>query len=139
MRASVTVNPADAILFQVTFSDVAGLDDVKSLLCHLVKFPLENSNAFASKSIELPRAIILTGPPGTGKSLLCNALRNEVKTKCFDIDTSITVDRFVFIHCKTLCERFVICADQQQNYLVSGNINTHVCVCMYSTIRDQYS
>ena len=94
--------PCFYLCIQVTFNDIAGLDDIKSILFKVVKYPLENTCIFADKCIELPRAIILTGPTGTGKTLLCNALRNELKVKCFDIDATVTFERcicmFVNLH-----------------------------------------
>ncbi|PWA65596.1 hypothetical protein CTI12_AA331250 [Artemisia annua] len=63
----------------VTFADVVGLDHVKDELQQVVDF-LKNPNKFHEMGIHFPVGVLLLGPPGTGKSLLANALSWESAT-----------------------------------------------------------
>ena len=71
------------------YGNVAGLEGTVSLLRQVVQLPLEQPLVFAEKGIHLPRAVILHGPPGTGKSLLGQAVSGEVKAATFHMDASV--------------------------------------------------
>ncbi|MHA1721928.1 MAG: AAA family ATPase, partial [Candidatus Baldrarchaeia archaeon] len=61
----------------VTWSDVGGLEDVKSSLREAVEWPLKHPEAFRKLGIRPPKGILLFGPPGCGKTLLAKAVANE--------------------------------------------------------------
>ena len=63
------------------------------LLKQLVKLPLEDPKSFAKKGIDLPRAILLCGPPGSGKSMLGFALCNEVNRPSIILNSLILMER----------------------------------------------
>lgn len=68
------------ILFEVpnvTWEDIGGLDNVKSLLTEVVEWPLRYSESFRRIGVEAPKGVLLYGPPGTGKTLLAKAIANE--------------------------------------------------------------
>ncbi len=68
------------ILFEVpnvTWDDIGGLDDVKSLLSEAVEWPLRYGESFRRIGVEAPKGVLLYGPPGTGKTLLAKAIANE--------------------------------------------------------------
>ena len=60
----------------ITFRDVAGIEEAKSELMEIVTF-LSNSEKFLRIGAKLPRGILLSGPPGCGKTLLAKAVANE--------------------------------------------------------------
>lgn len=60
----------------VRFSDIAGMDDVKSEMMYLVDV-LKNPSAYSSKGIRQVKGVILEGPPGNGKTLFAKALAEE--------------------------------------------------------------
>jgi transitional endoplasmic reticulum ATPase len=68
------------ILFEVptvTWEDIGGLDNVKSLLKEAVEWPLRYGESFRRIGVEAPKGVLLYGPPGTGKTLLAKAIANE--------------------------------------------------------------
>lgn len=60
----------------VTFDDVAGLDEVKEDLMSVVDF-LKNPKRYKDAGAEIPKGVLLYGPPGTGKTLLAKAVAGE--------------------------------------------------------------
>jgi transitional endoplasmic reticulum ATPase len=68
------------ILFEVpnvTWEDIGGLDEVKSLMKEAVEWPLRYAESFRRIGVEAPKGVLLYGPPGTGKTLLAKAIANE--------------------------------------------------------------
>ncbi len=61
----------------VTWNDIGGLEEVKSLLKEVVEWPLEHPDAFKRMGIRPPSGILLYGPPGSGKTLLAKAVAKE--------------------------------------------------------------
>ncbi|MEO0540719.1 MAG: ATP-dependent metallopeptidase FtsH/Yme1/Tma family protein, partial [Cyanobacteria bacterium P01_A01_bin.105] len=57
---------------QVTFGDVAGIDQAKLELTEVVDF-LKNADRFTAVGAKIPKGVLLVGPPGTGKTLLAKA------------------------------------------------------------------
>jgi len=62
---------------KIGWKDVGGLEDVKEKLKESVEWPLRNPKAFSRLGIKAPKGILLTGPPGCGKTLLAKAVAHE--------------------------------------------------------------
>ena len=69
---------------QVTFSDVAGIDQAKLELTEVVDF-LKNADRFTALGAKIPKGVLLVGPPGTGKTLLAKAVAGEAGVPFFSI------------------------------------------------------
>ncbi len=79
---------------QVTFGDVAGIDQAKLELTEVVDF-LKNADRFTAVGAKIPKGVLLVGPPGTGKTLLAKAVAGEAGVPFFSISGSEFVEMFV--------------------------------------------
>jgi len=79
---------------QVTFADVAGVDEAKTELQEVVEF-LKYPEKFNSLGARIPRGVLLVGPPGTGKTLMARAVAGEAGVPFFSISGSEFVEMFV--------------------------------------------
>jgi cell division protease FtsH len=78
----------------VTFSDVAGIDEAKEELTEIVEF-LRNPKRFQRLGGRIPRGVLLIGSPGVGKTLLAKAIAGEAEVPFFSISGSDFVEMFV--------------------------------------------
>ncbi|HEX5130202.1 MAG TPA: ATP-dependent zinc metalloprotease FtsH, partial [Usitatibacter sp.] len=79
---------------QVTFADVAGVDEAKEEVAELVDF-LRDPSKFQKLGGRIPRGVLMVGNPGTGKTLLARAIAGEAKVPFFSISGSDFVEMFV--------------------------------------------
>ncbi|MGZ5583192.1 MAG: ATP-dependent zinc metalloprotease FtsH [Usitatibacter sp.] len=79
---------------QVTFGDVAGVDEAKEEVAELVEF-LRDPSKFQKLGGRIPRGVLMVGSPGTGKTLLARAIAGEAKVPFFSISGSDFVEMFV--------------------------------------------
>ena len=78
----------------VTFKDVAGLDEAKEEVMEIVDF-LKNPKRYTSLGGKIPKGALLVGPPGTGKTLLAKAVAGEAQVPFFSMSGSDFVEMFV--------------------------------------------
>ncbi len=78
----------------VTFADVAGLDESKEELKEIVEF-LKEPARFLKLGARIPKGILLTGSPGTGKTLMARAIAGEANVPFFEISGSEFIELFV--------------------------------------------
>ncbi|MBY5957948.1 ATP-dependent zinc metalloprotease FtsH [Membranicola marinus] len=78
----------------VTFEDVAGLDEAKEEVMEVVDF-LKNPKKYTTLGGKIPKGVLLVGPPGTGKTLLAKAVAGEAEVPFFTISGSDFVEMFV--------------------------------------------
>ncbi|HKK45436.1 MAG TPA: ATP-dependent zinc metalloprotease FtsH [Balneolaceae bacterium] len=79
---------------QVSFKDVAGLQEAKAEVEEVVEF-LKNPQKFTKLGGTLPKGVLLVGPPGTGKTLLAKATAGEADVPFFSLSGSDFVEMFV--------------------------------------------
>ena len=89
-KARVQMEPQS----QVTFGDVAGIEQAKLELNEVVDF-LKNADRFTALGAKIPKGVLLVGPPGTGKTLLARAVAGEAGVPFFSISGSEFVEMFV--------------------------------------------
>ena len=78
----------------ITFTDVAGLDEAKVEVMEIVDF-LKNPKKYTSLGGKIPKGALLIGPPGTGKTLLAKAMAGEAQVPFFSLSGSDFVEMFV--------------------------------------------
>ena len=79
---------------EVTFEDVAGVDEAKEELEEIVAF-LKEPASYGRLGAHVPKGVLLVGPPGTGKTLLARAVAGEAAAPFFSISGSEFVEMFV--------------------------------------------
>ncbi len=91
---------------QVTFKDVAGIDEAKDELEEIVSF-LKEPKKFSRLGGRIPKGVLLCGAPGTGKTLLARAIAGEAGVPFFSISGSDFVEMFVGVGASRVRDLFV--------------------------------
>ncbi|MAZ01158.1 MAG: peptidase M41 [Flavobacteriales bacterium] len=78
----------------ITFKDVAGLDEAKEEVQEIINF-LKNPKKYTSLGGKIPRGALLIGSPGTGKTLMAKAMAGEAQVPFFSLSGSDFVEMFV--------------------------------------------
>ena len=82
------------MMVNITFKDVAGLDEAKQEVMEIVDF-LKNPKKYTNLGGKIPKGALLVGPPGTGKTLLAKAVAGEAGVPFFSLSGSDFVEMFV--------------------------------------------
>ncbi len=89
----------------ITFKDVAGISEVKEELVEIIDF-LKNPEKYKSFGINLPKGVLLVGPPGVGKTLIAKALAGEAGVPFFYQSGSGFVQMYVGVGAKRVRDLF---------------------------------
>ena len=87
------VYDAESEKTNITFKDVAGLDEEKNELLEIVNF-LKEPEKFQEMGAKIPRGILLYGKPGTGKTLIAKAIAGEAKVPFISMSGSEFIEMF---------------------------------------------
>ena len=90
---------------QVSFSDVAGVEEAKEELQEVVEF-LKYPERFLALGAKIPKGVLLVGPPGTGKTLMARAVAGEAGVPFFNISGSEFVEMFVGVGASSVRDLF---------------------------------
>lgn len=91
---------------QITFEDVAGVDEAKAELMEVIEF-LKTPDKFQRLGGKVPKGVLLVGSPGTGKTLLAKAVAGEAKVPFFSMSGSDFVEMFVGVGASRVRDLFV--------------------------------
>lgn len=97
---------------QITFDNVAGLEEEKEELAEVVEF-LRSPAKFTRVGARIPKGVLLVGPPGTGKTLLAKAVAGEAGVPFFSISGSDFVEMFVGVGASRVRDLF---AEAKKNH-----------------------
>src|SRR6201991_606094 len=89
----------------VTFADVAGVDEAKEEVVEIVDF-LKDPGKFQKLGGKIPKGVLMVGAPGTGKTLLARAVAGEAKVPFFTISGSDFVEMFVGVGASRVRDMF---------------------------------
>jgi cell division protease FtsH len=103
-RARIT-DPSDKNN-RVTFKDIAGAKEAKEELLEVVDF-LRNPKKFLDIGARIPKGVLLTGAPGTGKTLLARAVAGEANVPFFHLSGSEFVEMFVGVGASRVRDLFL--------------------------------
>ncbi len=90
---------------QVTFENVAGMENVKNDMKETIEF-LKNPERFKRLGAKVPRGVLLIGPPGTGKTLLARATAGEAGVPFYSISASEFIEMFVGVGASRVRDMF---------------------------------
>ncbi len=90
---------------KTTFEDVAGVEEAKEEVGELVEF-LRDPSRFQKLGGRIPKGVLMTGSPGTGKTLLAKAIAGEAKVPFFSISGSDFVEMFVGVGASRVRDMF---------------------------------
>lgn len=91
---------------KVTFKDIAGAKEAKEELKEIVDF-LKNPKKFLDIGARIPKGVLLTGAPGTGKTLLARAVAGEANVPFFHLSGSEFVEMFVGVGASRVRDLFM--------------------------------
>jgi cell division protease FtsH len=91
---------------KVTFDDVAGIDEAKEELYEIIEF-LKDPKKYTRLGGRIPKGVLLTGPPGNGKTLLARAIAGEAGVPFFSISGSDFVEMFVGVGASRVRDLFI--------------------------------
>ncbi|MDY6119865.1 MAG: ATP-dependent metallopeptidase FtsH/Yme1/Tma family protein [Campylobacter sputorum] len=93
------------VISNVKFEDVAGIDEIKNELSEIVDF-LKNPSRYRHFGINLPKGVLMVGPPGVGKTLIAKAVAGEANVPFFYQSGSSFVQIYVGMGAKRVRELF---------------------------------
>ena len=102
---SLMSTPIKPVVSNITFKDVAGINEVKEELTEIVDF-LRNPSKYKNFGIKLPKGVLLVGPPGVGKTMIAKAVAGEANVPFFYQSGSSFVQIYVGIGAKRVRELF---------------------------------
>ena len=76
------------VIPQISFNDVAGLDEVKNEIMAKIIYPMRNKELSEEYNVQFGGGMLLYGPPGTGKTHIVKAIANEVKAMFINVNPS---------------------------------------------------
>lgn len=91
----------------VTFEDVAGLENAKKELKEMVDY-LKDPSAYLDLGAQLPKGILLAGPPGTGKTLMAQAMAGEANVPFYSISGSEFIEMFIGVGASRVRDMFQV-------------------------------
>jgi cell division protease FtsH len=112
----------DAKKPNVTFKDVAGMDNVKMELRETIEF-LKDPSRFAKIGAKVPKGVLLIGPPGTGKTLLARATAGEAGVPFYSISASEFIEMFVGVGASRVRDMFKKAKDSHPSIIFIDEID----------------
>lgn len=107
----------------ITFDDVAGIDEAKEELLEVVDF-LKNKDRYTAVGARLPRGVMMAGPPGVGKTLCAKAIAGETGFTLLDVVASSFVEKYVGVGASEVRKLFAQARDKAPCILFIDEIDS---------------
>uniref|UniRef100_A0A8C8EMB7 ATPase AAA-type core domain-containing protein n=1 Tax=Oncorhynchus tshawytscha TaxID=74940 RepID=A0A8C8EMB7_ONCTS len=92
---SIAAHLVDPLTMQITWSDIAGLDEVITELKDTVILPIQMRHLFkGSRLLQPPKGVLLYGPPGCGKTLIAKATAKDAGFRFINLQPSTLTDKW---------------------------------------------
>uniref|UniRef100_A0A673ZRG2 Outer mitochondrial transmembrane helix translocase n=1 Tax=Salmo trutta TaxID=8032 RepID=A0A673ZRG2_SALTR len=92
---SIAAHLVDPLTMQITWSDIAGLDEVITELKDTVILPIQKRHLFkGSRLLQPPKGVLLYGPPGCGKTLIAKATAKDAGFRFINLQPSTLTDKW---------------------------------------------
>ncbi|TRY53883.1 hypothetical protein DNTS_035630 [Danionella cerebrum] len=92
---SIAAHLVDPLTMQITWHDIAGLDEVITELKDTVILPIQKRHLFeGSRLLQPPKGVLLYGPPGCGKTLIAKATAKEAGFRFINLQPSTLTDKW---------------------------------------------
>lgn len=108
---------------EISFKDVAGLEEVKTELFEIVRF-LKTPDKFRKLGAKIPKGVLLVGPPGSGKTLLAKAVAGEAQVPFFSLSGSEFVEMFVGVGAARMRDLFKQAKEKAPSIIFIDEIDT---------------
>ncbi len=108
---------------KVMFSDVAGCSEEKKELEEIVEF-LKNPEKFNKLGAKIPRGVLLSGPPGCGKTLISRAVANEADVPFYSVSGSDFIQMFVGVGASRVRDMFKTLREHEKAVLFIDEIDS---------------
>ena len=110
-KDEIKQEPEKILKSNVKFSDVAGLDEEKFELEEVVDF-LKNPEKYKEMGAKIPRGILLSGAPGTGKTLLAKALAGEAGVEFLHASGAEFIEIYIGVGAKRIRKLFALAKEE---------------------------
>ncbi len=111
---------------KVTFSDVAGMENVKTELRETIEY-LKDASKFRKLGAKVPKGVLLIGPPGTGKTLLARATAGEAGVAFYSISAAEFIEMFVGVGASRVRDMFKKARSSQPSIIFIDEIDAVGC------------
>ncbi|WP_139453039.1 AAA family ATPase [Campylobacter armoricus] len=115
-------NTIQAVVSDVKFKDVAGVDEAKVELLEIVDF-LKNPQKYKNFGVKMPKGVLLVGPPGVGKTLIAKAVAGEAGVPFFYQSGASFVEIYVGMGAKRVRELFLKAKSQAPSIIFIDEID----------------
>ncbi|VAW26188.1 Cell division protein FtsH [hydrothermal vent metagenome] len=106
----------------ITFKDVAGLEEAKVEVIEVVDF-LKSPDKYTKLGGKIPKGVLLVGPPGTGKTLLAKSVAGEAHVPFFSLSGSDFVEMFVGVGASRVRDLFKQAKDKAPSIIFIDEID----------------
>jgi proteasome regulatory subunit len=107
----------------VTYDDVAGLNEEKQLLREAIELPLVRPELFRSVGVTPPKGVLLVGPPGCGKTLLAKAVANSTNATFIRMVGSELAQKYIGEGGRLVRELFALAREKSPSIIFLDEID----------------